>query len=274
MSSTFSPSLDAAAGGDLDAEDGFVAVIVHALVEDEGAAALRLQDGPAGEAAGDFGDIVLGVAAIDAEGVEFEQFAAVVFVEAARALFAAGLRGVGTHGFPVIEVEQHGRALGGGLQEVFELAEDVRADDVALVFGDQVAVGALVEVDVEVVEPEIGEDFVELAVAIDGAQEFAFGEIAGDHLLRSVGHFDAAAQIGRSDGEQALAESLGHGADHVVLLLFGDGLEGCQALLRSALAEGADLLAGEEVGEGFGVRHVGRGGGVPAFGLPLLILLH
>ena len=92
--------------------------------------------------------------------MELEQFAAVVFVEAARALFAAGLRGVGTYGLPVIEIEQHCRALGGGFEEIFEFAEDVGADDVAFVFGDEVAVGAFIEVDVEVVEPEIGEDFV------------------------------------------------------------------------------------------------------------------
>ena len=236
MSSTFSPSLDAAAGGDLDAEHGLLAVVVHALVEDEGAAALRLEDGPAGEAARRFGDVLLGVAAVHAERVQFQQFAAVVFVEAARALLAARLRSVRAHGLPVVQVEQHRRTLGGGFQQVFELAEDVRADHVALVFGDQVAVGALIEVDVEVVEPEIGQHFVELAVAVDGAQQLAFGEIAGDHLLRTVGHLDAAAQLGRCDGEQSLAHARGHGGDHVVLLFLGERLEGGQALLRRALA--------------------------------------
>ena len=77
---------DAAAGRNPDAEHGLFAVIVDAAVEDELAAALRLQNGPAGEAARGFGNVLLRVAAIHAEGVQFQQFAAVVFVQAARAL--------------------------------------------------------------------------------------------------------------------------------------------------------------------------------------------
>src|SRR5208283_1181248 len=50
-----------------------------------------LFDGPAGEAAGDFGDVLLGVAAIHAEGVKFHQFAAVIFVEATLRLFVLRL---------------------------------------------------------------------------------------------------------------------------------------------------------------------------------------
>ena len=42
-----------------------------------------LFDGPTGEATRDFGDVFLGVAAIDAERVQLHQFPAVVFVETA-----------------------------------------------------------------------------------------------------------------------------------------------------------------------------------------------
>ena len=47
------------------------AVIVHAGVEEETASLIRLPDGPASETPCDFRDILLGVAAVDAEGVEF-----------------------------------------------------------------------------------------------------------------------------------------------------------------------------------------------------------
>ena len=49
------------------------------------ASALRLADGPAGEAAGHFGDIFLGVAAVHAERVQFHQLAPVVLIQAAPA---------------------------------------------------------------------------------------------------------------------------------------------------------------------------------------------
>ena len=53
------------------------------------------------------------------------------------------------------------------------MPQHVRANDVALIGGDHVAIGALVEEDVEVVVPEVGQNFFELAVAVNGAQEFA-----------------------------------------------------------------------------------------------------
>ena len=257
---------DAAAGRNPDAEHGLLAVVVHAPVEDELAAALRLEDGPAGEAARGLGDVRLGVAAVHAEGVQFQEFAAVVFVEAARALFAARLRGIGSDGLPVVEVEQHGGTLGGGFEQVFEFAENAGADDVAFVCGDQVAVGALIEVDVEVIEPEIRQDFVELAVAVDGAQQFAFGEIARDHLSRAARHFEAAAQFRRCDREQALAKSRRHGADELVLFFPGQRLEGFETLLGRALAKSSQLPRAGRFGR--------RGRRVSALGLALLKLLH
>ena len=45
-------------------------------------------DGPSGKDFGDFGDVALRVAAVDAEGVQFQQLAAVVFVQAACSVCA------------------------------------------------------------------------------------------------------------------------------------------------------------------------------------------
>ena len=66
--------------------DDFLAFIVHAVVVEEIAALLRGADGPAGEAARYFGHILLRVAAVDTQGVQFHQFAAVVFIQSTRML--------------------------------------------------------------------------------------------------------------------------------------------------------------------------------------------
>ena len=76
--------LDAAVGGDDVAEDDLRAVVVTAGHELE-FAGLRV-DAPAGEAAGDFLHVLLRVAAVDAERVQFHDLAGVVFVDAADLL--------------------------------------------------------------------------------------------------------------------------------------------------------------------------------------------
>ena len=82
--------------------------------------------------------------------------------------------------------------------KIFKLAQSVRTNHVALVAGDQVAVGAFADEHVEVVEPEIGHHFLQLAVAVDGAQQFAFDQFFGDHLLRIVDRLDGFALPRRS----------------------------------------------------------------------------
>ena len=79
----FQAILDAAARGDFHAEHDFLTVIVESFIEIEATAPLRLANGPAGEAARHFGNILLRVAAIDAEGMQFHQLARVIFIETA-----------------------------------------------------------------------------------------------------------------------------------------------------------------------------------------------
>jgi len=98
--------------------------------------------------------------------------------------------GVGAHALPVVQVEEHGRTLGCGHQQVFKPAQDVRADHVALVRRDHVTVGAFVDENVEVVVPEIGHHFVELALAVEGAQQLCLRELAAHHRLRVHDGFD------------------------------------------------------------------------------------
>ncbi len=64
-------------------------------------------------------------------------------------------------------------AVGGGFQQIAELAQHMRADGVALIARDQVSVRALVEIHVEVVVPEIHQLFLKLAIAFNRAIELA-----------------------------------------------------------------------------------------------------
>ena len=76
--------IDAAIGIAL-AEHDLIARLVQAFVEDEFAAVLRIvriDPGPAGEHFGEVRDVGLGVAAADAERVQFERLAREIFVQA------------------------------------------------------------------------------------------------------------------------------------------------------------------------------------------------
>jgi hypothetical protein len=254
--------LDAAAGREADAEDGLGGGVVLVGAEEEipllmeaeaagplGAGEAYLgrgahlglpgQDPPAGEGAGDLDDVLLAVAAVDAQGVELHQLAGVVLVDPLLPLLLRregrarepvlarrehplavvarhgriGIVGYGRAtaaeaGAPagravllvlhrrrlarrrrrlgVIEVDQHRRALGGGLEEAAEAAEGLRADGVALVgeeIGADLGVGRR---DVEVVEPEIGHHLFELVLGLDGAHQLLGHQLADQLLLRTV----------------------------------------------------------------------------------------
>ena len=86
----------------------------------------------------------------------------------------------------------------------------MRANYVLLVIGEQHAVRALIDEYVEVVEPEIGHHFVELTLAVDGAQQLGLHQFVGDHALRII-----------------------HGQQRFFLL----GIEACQEVLAFAAAQ-------------------------------------
>ncbi len=150
------------------AEEVLVTGLMAALVIEGGTAESRTVDGPAAEDLGDLGDIGLGVAgaaaavgggvilrdlAADAEGVQLQQLAGVIFVETAitccrldlaageddgRAPGPAGRLGVGADALGVVEVDEHGGTRGNGGQEGLKVAEGVVAYGVALVGGKEV----------------------------------------------------------------------------------------------------------------------------------------
>ena len=87
ISSTFSASSLPPPAGIVHAQHGLLAFIVHAVVVKEIAALARLANGPAREAARHFRDVLLRVAAVDAERVQLHQLARVVFVQPAHRTF-------------------------------------------------------------------------------------------------------------------------------------------------------------------------------------------
>src|SRR5665213_525195 len=196
---------DAAAGRDGHTKYVFFALIVLTHVEFETTAALGLKNGPARETAGDFSYVLLGITAVNPKRVQLHQFAAIVFIQPLFALLTGAGVGVRTRRLPVIEIEQHGRTLRGGEKQVFEFAEYVRPDDIALVTGDHQAVRAFIDIDVEVVVPEIGEHFIQLAIAVYGAQQLAGDKILIDHLERTAEDLDFAAKVGRGGSIETLA---------------------------------------------------------------------
>ena len=66
----------------------------------------------------------------------------------------------------VVEVKNHRGILRGRRQEVFEFAENVWANRIHLEVRREPAIGVLSPENVEVIEPEIGHDFLELALAV------------------------------------------------------------------------------------------------------------
>ena len=90
------------------------------------------------------------------------------------------MRAVGIGAHPVVEIEEHRRTLRGCLEEVAELAEDVRPYRVPLVRRQEKPVSAFSRVDVEVVEPEINENFLQLPGAVDRADDLLLLQLEDD----------------------------------------------------------------------------------------------
>src|SRR5262249_37252336 len=170
--------LDATPRGDFDSEDALGASVVRERMELERSVLLRLSNAPPGEAPGHLAHVDLGVAAVDPECVKLEQFAGVVFVEPELAALGRGeaLAGRG----PVVEVEEHRRVVGHGAEEISKTPEEVRADRLPLVGGDHPPNRAFVRRDVEVVEPEVDQRLLELALALGGPNEPSGDELRAD----------------------------------------------------------------------------------------------
>ena len=190
------PFVFSVSGGEHDAEHGLLPEVVGPFVEDEPAAPLRAVDAPSGENARDGDHVLLRVAAVDAEGVQLQQLTGVVLVQslghAVEDLAAQGIpiarigkqqspadpgapdaqshavqrRRDGPRGdaLPVVEIEQHRRAAGRSDQQVFEPAQHPGPDGRFDVRRYQKPIHAFAEEHVEMIEPEIGQHGLELAL--------------------------------------------------------------------------------------------------------------
>jgi hypothetical protein len=71
-----------------------------------------------------------------------------------------------------------------GHQHILEGAEDVRSDGAPLVVGHEPAVRALAPEDVEMVEPEVGHDLLELSLREGRTSQLCRGHLAQDAAWR------------------------------------------------------------------------------------------
>src|SRR5258708_6262461 len=117
---------------------------MHFVVVAESSAFAGALDGPTGEAARHFDNVLLRIAAVYAERVQFQQLAAVVLVQSSFWLSTTPhRRSVRRNRLPVVQIKQHRRTLGCRFQEIPKLTKRVRADGFTLVGGHHVMVRAL-----------------------------------------------------------------------------------------------------------------------------------
>src|ERR1022692_1983068 len=146
-------------GGNVFSEDFLVAAIVLREFElDLADLKIRLlifgANRPARETARHFHDILLRVAAVDAQGVQLQQFTRVIFVWLFRHVLAAV--------DPPVEIPKHGRAEGGGAQHGGEFSKGVLANHLAVVRHFEPFAIAFGGINVEVVRPELDHHFIQL----------------------------------------------------------------------------------------------------------------
>jgi len=141
---------------------------------------LRILDGPTGEGARHLDHVLLRVAAIHAHGVQLEQLAAEVFVDAATPA-AAALSQRGSLGLrrtlPIVQVVEHGGTARHGAEQVAEMPQGVRADHVPVERQQQVALRALARIHREVILPEVDHDLLQLSPAHHRARQLGRLEI-------------------------------------------------------------------------------------------------
>ena len=237
----------AAASRDGHAQDRLGALVVNTVVIEEVAALAGCANGPTGEAARDFDNVLLRVTAIHAERVEFQQFTSVIFVEAAFALGSWFDGCVGGDGFPIVQIKKHRGRFGGSLQQLTKSAENVRPNGISFVGRDQGSIRSFVDEDVEVVVPEVVHQFSQLPVRINRPHQLRFVQVEGNHLLGRGKEHDFAACLRRCNRNQAAPHVDGHGKQKPIGSLLVQGLQQCPLVLKLAAAQGSDLIGFENL---------------------------
>ena len=180
-SSSRSTSAGAAARGDGEPEHLLAALVVLACAEHVAAGGAQVVDAVAGEAARGVDHVRLRVAGVDADRVQLQELAAVVLVDPAdRAAALRARRRVQV----VVEVVEHRRVQRHGAEQLAEAAQHVRPHRVALVGRDREAVEAVAHEHVEVVEPEVDQQLLQLVAGVDRAHHLGGGELVEDEAER------------------------------------------------------------------------------------------
>jgi hypothetical protein len=156
------------------------AIAAHAI----SAAAAGLRQAPSGENMRERYHVGLRVSAVNSESMQLHQLARVVLVDALELALRAGTAGRSV--LPVVEIKQHRRMMRGRAQQRAELAHRMRPDGGLLEGAGPDVVEALAGKDVEVIEPEGGHHFLQLARAFDRAHHPRLDRLAHhDPLLDS-----------------------------------------------------------------------------------------
>ena len=112
-------------------------------------------DRPARETTREFHHVALSVAAVHAEGVEFHEFARIIFVGMTLLVDV------------VIEIDQHRGRMCRRPHEIAEVAERVFANHFAVVNRLEIKQRFFLDEDVEMIAPKFDHHFVELSLAVN-----------------------------------------------------------------------------------------------------------
>src|SRR6266481_2771498 len=178
-----------------ESEDVLRPIVVGPVAEDETGSTVRGLDAPPGEDARDFDDVLLSVPAVDAKGVELEELARIILVDAGGptlqtlpALFGHLIHakpspehkdwpalcrrcGARCHALRIVEIEQHRGTLGRRDEQVLEAAECPRPDRFLYIGRQQEAIGALADEHVEMIGPKIDHHLSELSLGQRGTYD-------------------------------------------------------------------------------------------------------
>src|SRR5215813_12801646 len=147
------------------AENDLFLSIVSSRIELKLGVLERIVNRPTRKSARYRNHILLGIASVHAQRVQFHQLARIVLIETGPPyplrhdhVIARDLR------LPVIEVIQHRGMTGRRQKHVFEMSEHVRTNSVALVAGQQDSIRSLSVEYVKVIQPEVDEHFLQLPI--------------------------------------------------------------------------------------------------------------
>ena len=93
------------------------------------------------------------------------------------AFLRLALRGARISAQKIVQIKKHGRAFRGIRHQIPEFAQRMRLNHIAFVRCQVIAVFAFARKHIEMVEPEIVHDLLQLSLAVDGASHFGHRQL-------------------------------------------------------------------------------------------------